>query len=111
MPPFLLKFDIIFIELNNINTGQEYKKAIKTNIKYPDGYKLVSKSVNVGTFEYDISSNVHALDTVYVNVGVSKDGYIQYSIAESSHTENGHILCLIFINKQLISNSYNFNII
>ena len=82
--------------------GQLYKTAVKTNIKYPEGYKLIAKSVNIGYFEIDISANqTYPIDITYVTVGKSSDGYIQYSISYHTEDNNGHTLYLVFIKENL----------
>ncbi len=76
----------------------KYQKVIKTNIKYPIGYELVSKTTNVGTFGLDLSAaENYSKDLFSVNIGTSPDGYIQYAITEHSEKHNGHALYLIFV--------------
>lgn len=89
---------IISFEISNDQMEVKYQKVIKTNIKYPVGYRLVSKTTNVGDFGLDLSAaENYSKDLFSVNIGTSPDGYIQYAITEYSERHNGHALYLIFV--------------
>ena len=72
--------------------------AYKSKIKKPFGKSLVSWNVIVGSSNVDLTQADYSTDKILVNVGLSKDGYIQYSIIEeNNHRANSHSLYLVFM--------------
>lgn len=90
----LFKFINIGVDTNKLN------QIVKTNIKFPLDYNLISTSVIVGYQGLDLTSFPEFKDDICnINVGKSSDDYIQYCVAEQNHLSTGHALLLIFMKK------------
>ena len=80
---------------NNVEIG----KVFETNIEYPSSRPHIFYSVHTGN-SVPIDLNVHykyATNEIVVNIGISKSGYIQYSVAKNNNVIDGRFIEIMFV--------------
>ena len=80
---------------NNVEIG----KVFETNIEYPSSRPHIFYSVHTG-HNVPIDLNDHykyALNEIVVNIGISKSGYIQYSVAKNNNVIDGRFIEIMFV--------------
>ena len=89
-------FEIHHIEIgNNIEIG----KIFETNIKYPSSKPKILYSVHTGNdMPVDLKSgSKYSVSEIAVNLGVSKAGNLQYSVAKNTQPVDGRFIEVMFV--------------
>ena len=80
---------------NNVEIG----KVFETNIEYPSSRPHIFYSVDTSN-NVPVDLNDHykyALNEIVVNIGISKSGYIQYSVAKNNNVIDGRFIEIMFV--------------
>ena len=89
-------FEIYHIEIgNNVEVG----KIFETNIKYPSTKPKILYSVHTGNdMPVDLrSGSKYSVSEIAVNLGVSKAGNLQYSVAKNTQPVDGRFIEVMFV--------------
>ena len=89
-------FEIYHIEIgNNLEVG----KIFETNIKYPSSKPRILYSVHTGNdMPVDLrSGSKYSVSEIAVNLGVSKAGNLQYSVAKNTQPVDGRFIEVMFV--------------
>ena len=89
-------FEIHHIEIgNNVEIG----KIFETNIKYPSSKPRILYSVHTGNdMPVDLrSGSKYSVSEIAVNLGVSKAGNLQYSVAKNTQPVDGRFIEVMFV--------------
>ena len=89
-------FEIYHIEIgNNVEVG----KIFETNIKYPSSKPRILYSVHTGNdMPVDLrSGSKYSVSEIAVNLGVSKAGNLQYSVAKNTQPVDGRFIEVMFV--------------
>ena len=89
-------FEIHHIEIgNNVEIG----KIFETNIKYPSSKPRILYSVHTGNdVPVDLKSgSKYSVSEIAVNLGVSKAGNLQYSVAKNTQPVDGRFIEVMFV--------------
>ena len=89
-------FEIYHIEIgNNLEVG----KIFETNIKYPSSKPRILYSVHTGNdMPVDLrSGSKYSVSEIVVNLGVSKAGNLQYSVAKNTQPVDGRFIEVMFV--------------
>ena len=89
-------FEIYHIEIgNNVEVG----KIFETNIKYPSNKPRILYSVHTGNdMPVDLKSgSKYSVSEIAVNLGVSKAGNLQYSVAKNTQPVDGRFIEVMFV--------------
>ena len=80
---------------NNVEIG----KVFETNIEYPSSRPHIFYSVHTGhNVPVDLNDHYkYALNEIVVNIGISKSGYIQYSVAKNNNVIDGRFIEIMFV--------------
>ena len=80
---------------NNVEIG----KVFETNIEYPSSRPHIFYSVHTGhNVPVDLKDHYkYALNEILVNIGISKSGYIQYSVAKNNNVIDGRFIEIMFV--------------
>lgn len=86
-----------FVGFEISSSGLQLETVIKTNIKYPSGYKLFSTCILLSDGTVNLNNHPsYTKDKMDIIIGKSPDGYIQYSVFNVSASGNSHMARLIF---------------
>ena len=89
-------FEIYHIEIgNNLEVG----KIFETNIKYPSSKPRILYSVHTGNdMPVDLrSGSKYSVSEIVINLGVSKAGNLQYSVAKNTQPVDGRFIEVMFV--------------
>ena len=89
-------FETYHIEIgNNVEVG----KIFETNIKYPSSKPRILYSVHTGNdMPVDLrSGSKYSVSEIAVNLGVSKAGNLQYSVAKNTQPVDGRFIEVMFV--------------